>query len=86
VGASPLGLSALSPRGQTGSVVVAGQLDVEAAAPARSSHWGPWRVGDRIEVIDEDGTARHFSVAASATYRKDELPLDVLFSGQGPRS
>jgi sortase (surface protein transpeptidase) len=40
--------------------------------------------GDRIEVVYADDTSKTFEVEARATYLKDELPLDVIFSREGP--
>ena len=40
--------------------------------------------GDRITVLYEDGTEAGFRVVARGVYEKDQLPLDVVFSREGP--
>jgi sortase (surface protein transpeptidase) len=70
--------------GQAGSAVLAGHVDVQGNRPGTFLRLGTLQPGDRIEVFYDDGGSQHFSVEARATYRKDQLPLDVVFSGQGP--
>jgi hypothetical protein len=40
--------------------------------------------GDRVAVSYDDGSETGFRVVARVTYDKDELPLDVIFSREGP--
>jgi sortase (surface protein transpeptidase) len=70
--------------GRAGSAVLAGHVDVQGNRPGAFLRLGTLQPGDRVEVVYDDGGSQHFSVEARTTYRKDELPLDVVFGGQGP--
>jgi sortase (surface protein transpeptidase) len=70
--------------GQAGSAVLAAHVDLEGQGPGlffRLRDLGP---GDLIEVQYDDGSELAFEVQAQALYPKEELPLDVIFSKEGP--
>jgi hypothetical protein len=45
---------------------------------------GDLEAGDLIEVLYDDGTELAFEVQARALYPKEELPLQAIFSKEGP--
>lgn len=69
--------------GQPGSAVLAAHVDYENQGPGVFFNLRTLDPGDRVEVGFEDGESRSFEVAARSIYRKDELPLDIVFARQG---
>lgn len=70
--------------GEPGSAVLAAHVDLEGYGPGVFFDLDLLEPGDRIEIVYADDTKRLFEVEARATYPKDELPLDVIFSRDGP--
>jgi len=70
--------------GEPGSAVLAAHVDLAGIGPGVFFELGSIRVDDRVSVVFEDGSEAEFRVVATTVYRKDELPLDVVFSRQGP--
>lgn len=70
--------------GEPGSAVLAAHVDLEGYGPGVFFALEVLEPGDRIEILYADDTRRTFEVEARATYLKDELPLDVIFSREGP--
>ena len=70
--------------GEPGSSVLAAHVDL--AGPGRGVFFELDELveGDRIAVGFSDGSNLDFVVVARSTYFKDELPLDVIFSREGP--
>ena len=70
--------------GEPGSAVLAAHVDLEGYGPGVFFDLAVLEPGDRIEIVYADDSERTFEVEARATYLKDELPLDVIFSREGP--
>jgi len=70
--------------GDPGSAVLAAHVDLAGSGPGVFFELGSLDVDERVFVAYEDGTERAFRVVARATYDKEELPLDVIFSREGP--
>jgi sortase (surface protein transpeptidase) len=70
--------------GEPGSAVLAAHVDLDGYGPGVFFDLEVLEPGDRIEIVYADDTKRTFEVEARATYLKDELPLDVIFSREGP--
>jgi LPXTG-site transpeptidase (sortase) family protein len=70
--------------GDAGSAVLAAHVDLASSGPGVFFELQTLNEGDRIVVSYEDGSEMRFRVVARVTYEKDELPLDVIFSRQGP--
>ncbi|HEY6634356.1 MAG TPA: class F sortase [Acidimicrobiia bacterium] len=70
--------------GDPGSAVLAAHVDL--AGPGRGVFYdlGELEPGDEVEVRYDDETTARFVVTARAVYEKTELPLDVIFSREGP--
>lgn len=70
--------------GEPGSAVLAAHVDLAGFGPGAFYELDSLAAGDRISVIHDDGSASTFRVVAQVMYDKDELPLDVIFSREGP--
>lgn len=70
--------------GQPGSTVLAAHVDLAGQGPGVFFRLDDLDPGDVVEVEMEDGSVVAFSVAARTVYPKDELPLEAIFSRQGP--
>jgi len=70
--------------GAPGSAVLAAHVDLAGSGPGVFFDIDSLEEGDRVVVIYEDGTNAPFRVIARARYEKEELPLDVIFSREGP--
>jgi LPXTG-site transpeptidase (sortase) family protein len=70
--------------GDDGSAVLAAHVDLADQGPGVFFELSKLEPGDRIYVEYESGAEVAFRVTARAIYDKDELPLDVIFSRQGP--
>lgn len=70
--------------GEPGSAVMAAHVDLASSGPGVFFDLETLDEGDRIEVLHADGTETPFLVVARVKYQKDELPLDVIFSREGP--
>ncbi len=70
--------------GEAGSAVLAAHVDLAGSGPGVFFDLDTLEEGDRVVVVYEDGTESAFRVIARAAYDKDELPLDVIFSREGP--
>jgi sortase (surface protein transpeptidase) len=69
--------------GEPGSAVLAAHVDLAGSGPGVFFELNSLEEGDRISVLHEDGSESAFVVVARATYDKEELPLDVIFSREG---
>lgn len=70
--------------GESGSAVLAAHVDLAGQGPGVFFNLKDMQPGDRIIVSFNDGTKENFTVQARETYDKDGLPLDVIFSREGP--
>jgi LPXTG-site transpeptidase (sortase) family protein len=70
--------------GESGSAVLAAHVDLAGSGPGVFYNLRTLDEGDRLSVLYEDGSDAQFRVVARVTYEKDELPLDVIFSREGP--
>jgi sortase (surface protein transpeptidase) len=70
--------------GQSGSAVLAAHVDLASQGPGVFFRLEELRPGDLVVVSFDDGSEETFEVRARQTYDKDELPLDVVFSRDGP--
>ena len=70
--------------GQAGSAVLAAHVDLQGQGPGVFFRLGDLEAGDLIEVLFDDGSELAFEVQARALYLKEELPLDAIFSKEGP--
>ena len=70
--------------GQAGSAVLAAHVDLKGQGPGVFFRLGDLEAGELIEVLYDDGSELAFEVQARALYLKEELPLDAIFSDEGP--
>ena len=70
--------------GESGSAVLAAHVDLAGSGPGVFFDLDELEEGDQIVVVHDDGTEAPFRVVARTTYEKEELPLDVIFSREGP--
>ena len=70
--------------GEAGSAVLAAHVDLASSGPGVFFNLRTLNEGDDVVVSYEDGSEASFRVVARVTYEKDELPLDVIFSREGP--
>lgn len=70
--------------GDPGSAVLAAHVDLYGQGPGVFFDLDRLEPGDVISVSFDDGTDALFDVWATTTYRKDQLPTDVLFNRDGP--
>lgn len=70
--------------GDPGSAVLAAHVDLYGQGPGVFFDLDRLEPGDVISVSFDDGTDALFDVWAATTYRKDQLPTDVLFNRDGP--
>ncbi len=70
--------------GDPGSAVLAAHVDLYGQGPGVFFDLDRLEPGDVISVSFDDGTEALFDVRARNTYRKDQLPTDVLFNRDGP--
>jgi LPXTG-site transpeptidase (sortase) family protein len=70
--------------GDPGSAVLAAHVDLAGQGPGVFFDLSVLEPGDRVFVEYEDGDAVEFRVIARVVYDKDEIPLDVIFSREGP--
>lgn len=70
--------------GQPGSAVLAAHVDLASSGPGVFFNLRTLVEGDGIAVLHADGSEVSYRVVARVTYEKDELPLDVIFSREGP--
>lgn len=70
--------------GEGGSAVLAAHVDL--AGPGRGLFYdlAELEEGDAVHVVYSDGSESVFRVVARSTYLKEELPLDAIFSREGP--
>ncbi len=69
--------------GEVGSAVLAAHVDGYGQGRGAFFDLRELGPGDEIRIVDEDGVEQLFIVGGRATYGKDELPLDVIFSRSG---
>lgn len=70
--------------GEPGSAVLAAHVDLAGSGPGVFFDLDTLEEDDQITVTYEDGSETVFRVVARGVYEKEELPLDVIFSRQGP--
>lgn len=70
--------------GEDGSAVLAAHVDLAGSGPGVFYELDTLEVGDRLSVVYADGSETGFRVIARTTYDKTRLPLDVIFSREGP--
>ena len=70
--------------GEAGSAVLAAHVDLASSGPGVFFDLDTLSEGDRVAVTYDDDSELSFRVVARVTYEKDELPLEVIFSREGP--
>lgn len=70
--------------GENGSAVLAAHVDLASQGPGVFFDLNTLEPGDRVTVEYEGGEEVLFRVTARVVYEKAELPLDVIFSREGP--
>ena len=70
--------------GESGSSVLAAHVDLAGSGPGVFFELRTLEEGDRLYVTHDDGSETAYRVIARTTYLKDELPLDAIFSREGP--
>lgn len=70
--------------GESGSAVLAAHVDLADSGPGVFFALNTLEEGDQITVVYEDESESEFRVVARGVYEKNELPLDVIFSREGP--
>jgi Sortase domain len=70
--------------GEAGSAVLAAHVDLNGWGPGVFFELDRLQPGDLIAIDFDDGTEALFSIQARASYSKDDLPTDVIFSRDGP--
>lgn len=80
-----LGWYGLGPMpGEPGSAVIAGHVDGSGQGPGAFWDLHALAVDDAVVVDHADGTTSSWRVTARRAYGKDELPMDELFTRDGP--
>lgn len=69
--------------GATGSAVLIGHVDNYRQGVGALARIGDLSPGDGVEITDEDGDVRTFTVVAREQWAKAEAPLDRLFDRGG---
>ncbi len=69
--------------GEAGSAVLAAHVDLAGSGLGVFFRLRELEPGDLIEVGLEGGDSQRFRVQARTSYHKDELPLDLIFAGEG---
>jgi sortase (surface protein transpeptidase) len=69
--------------GQVGTAVLAGHVDSRTQGAGAFYFLRDLEVGDRIEIVHEDGTATRWRVTRRTVYAKDELPIEQVFVWTG---
>jgi hypothetical protein len=69
--------------GESGSAVIAGHVDSRAQGPGAFFDLRLLEAGDAIEITDESGTSRVWTVDRVVRYPKDRIPLQELFRWEG---
>ncbi|NNF63966.1 MAG: class F sortase [Acidimicrobiia bacterium] len=70
--------------GQGGSAVLAAHVDLASQGPGVFYELRTVEPGDLIEVTFDDGSIETYRAEARTIYDKDELPLEAIFSREGP--
>ncbi len=70
--------------GENGSAVLAAHVDLASQGPGVFFDLDALEPGDQVTVEYESGDELTFRVIARVAYDKTELPLDVIFSREGP--
>jgi LPXTG-site transpeptidase (sortase) family protein len=70
--------------GERGSAVLAAHVDLASQGPGVFFDLSTLEPGDRVTVEYEGGEELGFRVIARVIYDKTDLPLDVIFSREGP--
>lgn len=70
--------------GEGGSTVLAAHVDLAGQGPGVFFYLHTLEVGDVVVVELSDGQIGRYQVEAITRYKKDELPIDVVFSREGP--
>lgn len=70
--------------GEAGSAVLAAHVDLASSGPGVFFDLRTLNEGDNVVVSYDDGSEASFRVVARVKYEKDELPLEVIFSREGP--
>jgi LPXTG-site transpeptidase (sortase) family protein len=70
--------------GENGSAVLAAHVDLASQGPGVFFDLSTLEPGDRVAVEYEGGEELVFRVTARVVYEKTDLPLDVIFSREGP--
>lgn len=70
--------------GAAGSAVLAAHVDVAGQGPGVFFRLDEVVPGDRVIVSFDDGSVRVFSVEGRTRYLKTDLPLQSIFSREGP--
>lgn len=79
--AANVGWYNLGPRpGEAGSAVMAGHLDDPSGNPAVFWDLKKIKIGEKIEVTDENGEKHTFTVTSVKTYPWNDFPLQEVFA------
>jgi sortase (surface protein transpeptidase) len=70
--------------GEPGSAVLAAHVDLAGQGRGVFFSLQSLEPGEVVVVTFDDGSAVRFRVEARVTYAKEELPLEVIFSREGP--
>jgi sortase (surface protein transpeptidase) len=70
--------------GQPGTAVLAGHVDSRTQGAGAFYDLRMLAVGDRIEIVNADGSTSLWRVTLVTSYPKDELPIDDVFVWTGP--
>ena len=70
--------------GQEGSAVLAAHVDLASQGPGVFYELRSVEPGDLIEVTFDDGSIETYRAEARTIYDKDELPVEAIFSRDGP--
>lgn len=70
--------------GEPGSAVLAAHVDLAGQGRGVFFSLESLEPGEVVVVMFDDGSVTRFRVEARVTYAKEELPLEVIFSREGP--
>ncbi len=70
--------------GESGSAVLAAHVDLAGEGRGVFFELRQLELGDLVEVTYDNETSEEFRVQARTIYKKDDLPLEDIFSREGP--
>jgi LPXTG-site transpeptidase (sortase) family protein len=70
--------------GGPGNAVIAGHVNNALTTGGVFEHLSLLKIGDKVEVSDNAGNPRSYTVREISEYKPDEAPLETIFATSGP--